>query len=258
MSDGIRKSYYSITPANVRYDDELNANAKLLYGEITALCNEKGYCWANNSYFAELYGVAKETVSRWISKLENQGYIRTSLVYEKGTRQVKERRIYISDPIDENVNTPRRNNQYPIDEIINTPIDEIIKDNTTVINNTSNNIYSSFFEECWKLYPNKRGKGKVSNTAKKRIHKLGDEFKRCIERYIADVEEQRGKGFKELKYKNGSTFFNNGYIDYLDKNYKEAISEFGTNSTADIGEHREKSLNELIQEELDRQGRTEL
>lgn len=85
--------------------------------------------------------------------------------------------------------------------------------------------YSNFFEEVWKLYPNKKGKGKISNSKKKEIHKLGDEFKRCIERYKEYVENQRKNGFKDLKYQNGSTFFNSGYIDYLDDNYQEVESE---------------------------------
>jgi len=81
--------------------------------------------------------------------------------------------------------------------------------------------YSAFFEKCWKLYPNKKGKGTIKNAGKKKIHKLGEEFERCIERYKKDTEIRR-KEFPELNYQNGSTFFNSGYVDYLDENYEEA------------------------------------
>ena len=109
-------NYYSIIPGKVRYDKDLKANAKLLYGEITALCNEKGICWASNKYFADLYGVSKETISRWISQLAEKEYIFIKIFYKKDSKEVDKRIISITHlkddtPIDENVNTPCENNQ---------------------------------------------------------------------------------------------------------------------------------------------------
>ena len=76
----MEKAYYAIIPANVRYDENLKDKAKLLYGEITALTNDKGFCWASNSYFAELYKVTKETISRLIKNLVDAGYITIELI----------------------------------------------------------------------------------------------------------------------------------------------------------------------------------
>ena len=74
-----KKSYFAVIPANVRYDNELPASAKLLYGEITALCNEKGFCWAKNEYFSELYQVSEKTIKRWIGALEKNEYISSKI-----------------------------------------------------------------------------------------------------------------------------------------------------------------------------------
>ena len=68
-------AYYAIIPAHVRYDDSLPPNAKLLYGEITALCSMEGFCWAKNAYFAKLDGVKVRAVQRWIEALEAAGHI---------------------------------------------------------------------------------------------------------------------------------------------------------------------------------------
>lgn len=114
-------SYYAVIPATVRYDKELKAQEKLLYGEITALANRYGYCYAKNKYLAELYDVSIETISRWISKLEKQGYIKTEIIRNEN-KMIVERRIYIIDNpckkesnggIDENDNTYSQNYQYP-------------------------------------------------------------------------------------------------------------------------------------------------
>ena len=125
MEREITKSYYAIIPANVRYDKDLPANAKLLYGEITALCNEKGYCWATNDYFANLYGVSKTSISKWVSALVKKGYISNDLIYKEGTKQIDERYLRIVNE--------------PIKQKLNTPIENKLKDNITLSNNTINN-----------------------------------------------------------------------------------------------------------------------
>ena len=66
-----RPAYWAVIPASVRYDQDLPPNAKLLYGEITALSNAKGYCSARNAYFADLFGLGEKSVSRLIAILAN-------------------------------------------------------------------------------------------------------------------------------------------------------------------------------------------
>jgi len=80
-------NFYAIIPADVRYDARLKPNAKLLYGEITALCTQEGFCWAENEYFAALYGVNTETVSRWISQLRDGGYIDVDIQKSEGNKR---------------------------------------------------------------------------------------------------------------------------------------------------------------------------
>lgn len=88
----MKPSYYAIIPAEVRYSN-LKPNAKLLYGEITALSSKEGYCFATNNYFATLYNVTKNTISLWVSQLNKQGFVSVELI-KKG-EQITERRIGI-------------------------------------------------------------------------------------------------------------------------------------------------------------------
>ena len=80
-------SYYAIIPAFVRYDERLKSAAKLLYGEITCLAQRDGYCWAENVYFATLYKVDVKTISRWISQLNEYGYIEVELLKMEGNKR---------------------------------------------------------------------------------------------------------------------------------------------------------------------------
>ena len=127
-----KKSYYAVIPANVRYDEQLSPNAKLLYGEITALCNSEGYCWASNKYFAELYEVTTITISRWINLLIKRGYITSKFIYKEGTREIDKRYIQIcSDPINKN-DKGYIQNCYD-------PLNKNVKENNTSLNTTLNN-----------------------------------------------------------------------------------------------------------------------
>lgn len=117
-------AYYAIIPATVRYDADLPANAKLLYGELTALANAEGYCWATNAHFTALYNVSDRTVSRWIEELIKKGYISREVI-RNAKQEVTERRLYINDlprnfaevdPPDKNVTTSRQKPSNPPDK----------------------------------------------------------------------------------------------------------------------------------------------
>ena len=133
-----QKAYYAIIPANVRYDKDLAPNAKLLYGEITALCNEKGYCWASNQYFAELYGVSVLSVKRWVNSLVTKGYVYRTLTYKPNSKEVDKRIL----SIDGGIKIDTTSVQKCYDPSIKNDTSSSIKndtDNNTVINNTFNN-----------------------------------------------------------------------------------------------------------------------
>jgi hypothetical protein len=86
-------NYYAIISAEVRYDKNLTANAKLLYAEITALLNINGECFATNKYFSNLYGKSTVTISKWVSELVANGYISTHYIYKGGTKEIERRYI---------------------------------------------------------------------------------------------------------------------------------------------------------------------
>lgn len=106
--------------------------------------------------------------------------------------------------------------------------DKLGEDRLGKVNNNSlcKKDAQSLFEELWKLYPVKKGKGQVSDTAKMRLLKIGkEEMIKAIDRYKSYVAKK-----KNLSYQNGSTFFNSGYVDYIDKNYTPFDEESKTNT----------------------------
>jgi hypothetical protein len=87
-------SYYTQTPASVRYDRRLTYFEIVFYGEIVAATHLEGYCWASNNHFATLFDCCTSKISKAISNLMKYGYI--NVQFEKSEKRIF-RKIYITD-----------------------------------------------------------------------------------------------------------------------------------------------------------------
>ena len=116
-----KPNYYAVIPADVRYSKKLTPNAKLLYAEITALCNMNGKCTASTQYFATLYNVSKTSVQNWLKILEDNKHIIRHNIFKEGTKEILSRHIKL-------VNTPTQNN---------------FRDNTNINITNNNTTYSN-------------------------------------------------------------------------------------------------------------------
>lgn len=126
-----KPNFYAVLPASVRYDTRLRPAARLLYAEITALCNKFGYCTAGNSYFCKIYQTTDRSVRGWIQQLVDCGYIRSQIIRDD-RGEVQERRISITEDTQEkNCRTSGKNS--PDGQ------EKIFRDNNRK-NITSNNI----------------------------------------------------------------------------------------------------------------------
>ena len=84
----IYRSLYSVIPARVRDDHTLRPNAKLLYGELSALAQAEGYCWAWNARLAETLGISKRTVEGLLKQLRDLGHIRMEVERDPENQEV--------------------------------------------------------------------------------------------------------------------------------------------------------------------------
>jgi len=83
-------NFFAVIPASVRYDERLPDAAKLFYGELSALTNKTGFCWARNRHLSEQYKVSRRTISTWVALLQDTGHIRVEI------HNRNYRRIYVT------------------------------------------------------------------------------------------------------------------------------------------------------------------
>lgn len=213
-----KPAYYAVIPASVRYDEALPANAKLLFGEISALAGSTGECWASNKYFADLYKVKPTTVSEWVSLLEASGHV--SVVVDQSAGNRRAIRIAIQK-------MPKTSSGKAED-----PSSGKAEDNNTSVNNTFNKqrhdiyrLYLWFFKTPQTLRDEAAFPGKLIDSVAGR-YRLTPRRSEAIDRRLKDAGYNMLKaaiiGFGRDEFYTGGG--NRGWVadleQYICKNYE--------------------------------------
>lgn len=223
----------------MRTELKLSGNELIVYAIIYGFSqNKQGEFTGSVQYLADWVGCTKRTVTTILRKLVDEELVKKTVVQlDNNSKRVSyQANVWVGknflggEKISQGVgkNFPGGRKNFPRGG-------EKISHNININNNTNNNhrdinnVHScsesledtteetaeEFFERAWQYYPNKRGKGQVSEKSKERLMSHGwDNVKRAIDRYLEDLKKDEWR-----QAQNGSTFFNSGYIDYLDENY---------------------------------------
>lgn len=223
----------------MRTDLKLSGNELIVYAIIYGFSqNKQGEFTGSVQYLADWVGCTKRTVTTILRKLVDEELVKKTVVQlDNNSKRVSYQANVgvgknflvgekISQGVGKNFLGGRKNFPRGCEKIShNININNNTNNNHRDINNvhscsespeeTPEETAEEFFERAWQYYPNKRGKGQVSEKSKERLMSHGwDNVKRAIDRYLEDLKKDEWR-----KAQNGSTFFNSGYIDYLDENY---------------------------------------
>ena len=221
----------------MRTELKLSGNELIVYAIIYGFSqNKQGEFTGSAQYLADWVGCTRRTVMTILNKLVEAKLIsKTEIILNNNEKRVS----YQAESGCEETSQGVKNFHRGCEKISQGGVKnfhrgcEKISHNININNNTNNNnrdinnVHScsesldpeetaeEFFERAWQYYPNKRGKGQVSEKSKERLMSHGwDNVKRAIDRYLEDLKKDEWR-----QAQNGSTFFNSGYIDYLDENY---------------------------------------
>lgn len=229
---------------------DMPLSTQCLYFHLNMRADDDGFI-GNSKRIARLIGASDDDLKLLIAKrfvipfedgvmvikhwrmhntLSHNRYHETQYIEEKSMLKIKDNGAYsLSDgmEIDDSrmiesstrqvrrtIDAPKTDSDLDLDKDLDLDINTICASaNAPSVKKSDIN---NFFETIWKLYPNKKGKGQVSDTKKKVLYEIGmEEMTRAIDRYKTDLAKEDWR-----KPQNGSTFFNSGYVDYLDANYE--------------------------------------
>lgn len=198
-------------PKEIWLNEELSAIEKIVWAEIDSLDSSERGCYMSNEHLAKFCQCSERTISSAISKLEKLKYI-TITSFDGRRRNIQSSIENIARQGRKYCEAESQNNagHNSIYNIYNNTKDKIDNNSTPKIS-----AYEELFQQLWKLYPNKKGVSSVSVKSKKRLLEIGyEKFANAIQCYKDEIAKNNTEE-KYIKY--GSTFFNSGYVDYLDK-----------------------------------------
>lgn len=208
----------------MRTELNLSGNELIVYAIIYGFSqNKQGEFTGSAQYLADWTGCSRRHIMRILNKLVEEGTIsKTETVLNNNEKRVSYQAERGYDKMSHGVTKCHRGYDKMSHNInINNNTNNITRDINNVhscsesLEETHEETAEEFFERAWQYYPNKRGKGQVSEKSKERLMSHGwDNVKRAIDRYLEDLKKDEWR-----QAQNGSTFFNSGYIDYLDENY---------------------------------------
>ena len=186
----------------------------------------------SRQYFADWIGCTTRTVQTSLNFLADNGYITKTERVENGTKYCD----YVVNFTPSEKFSPVKKFHTPSEKFSHHNIEDNIEidniyNNTYIYNNSNNMVGKNFtpsekfshppfeevFNSLWQLYPKKQGKGQVSDKTKRKIADIGvEEMTRAINRFVRQMDKE---GRPKQYIMQGSTFFNSGYVDYLDCNY---------------------------------------
>ena len=88
-----------VIPAEVLFHPKLTMTEKMLFGVINNLAYNPNGCWATNRYLGKLLSIEPQTVSKMISNLKNQGFLKVCFVSKEDGTNEHGRRIYVNKEV---------------------------------------------------------------------------------------------------------------------------------------------------------------
>jgi Helix-turn-helix domain len=127
-------------PKEIWLNNDLTLQEKVFLVEIDSLDNKEG-CYASNQYFADFFGISTTRVSLIIKSLCDKGYIKSTLIYKEGTKQILKRVLNIC------YRGYLRNVKEGYLTFIKDPPQGKLKDNNTINNTNKNNTINNIKKE---------------------------------------------------------------------------------------------------------------